>query len=171
MYSFLNFQPVHCFISSSNDCFLTWIQFYQEAGKVIWYSYLFKNFPHFAVIHMVEEFIVINEAEVNVFLEFSCFFYDPMDVDNLTSCSSTFSKSSLNTWKFLVHKLLKPSLENFQHFSAGTWDECNCELVWIFFGNTFFWDSNENHLSSPVATDAISKFAGLWVQHFNSIIF
>ena len=74
-----------------------------EAGKVVWYSHLFKNFPHFIVIHKVEDFTVVNEAEVNVFLEFSCFSYDPMDVDNLISCSSTFSKSSLNTWKFLVY--------------------------------------------------------------------
>ena len=143
MYTFPNFEPVS-FMWGSNCCFLTCTQVSQEAGKVVWYSHLFKNFPHFVVIHMVEDFIVVNEAEVNVFLEFSCFLYDPIDVDNLISCSSTLSKFSLNTWKFLVHQLLKPSLENFQHFSAGMWNECNGELVWTFFGNAFLWESNEN---------------------------
>ena len=78
-------------------------------------SHLFQNFPQFAVIHTVKGFAVVNEAEVGVFLEFSCFFYNPMDVGNLTSGSSAFSKSSLNIWKLLVHILLKPSLKNFEH--------------------------------------------------------
>ena len=129
MYSFPNFQPVHCFMSSSNDCFLTWIQFSQEAGKVIWYSYLFKNFPHFAVIHMVEEFIVVNEAEVNVFLEFSCFFYDPMDVDNLICGSSAFSKSNLNICNFSFHVLLKPTLQDFDHYFASMCNKHKCVVI------------------------------------------
>ena len=70
---------------------------------MVWYSYLFKNFPQFVVIHTVKGFIVVNEAEVYVFLEFSCFFYDPTDVGNLISDSSAFSKSNLNIWKFLIH--------------------------------------------------------------------
>ena len=81
---------------------------------MVWYSRLFKNFPQFVVIHTVKDFGVINEAEVDVFLEFSCFFYDLADVGNLISCSSAFAKSSLNIWEFLVHVLLKPSLENFE---------------------------------------------------------
>ena len=83
---------------------------------VVWYSHLFKNFPQFVVIHTVKGFGVINEAEVDVFLELSSFFYDPMNVGNLISGSSSFSKSSLNIWKFLVHVLLKPGLENFEHY-------------------------------------------------------
>ena len=81
---------------------------------VVWYSHLLKNFPQFVVIHTVKGFGVVNEAEVEVFLELSCFFCDPTDVDNLISGSSTFSKSSLNIWKFSVHILLKSGLENFE---------------------------------------------------------
>ena len=84
-----------------------------------WYSHLLKNFPQFVLIHTVKGFGIINEAEVDDFLELSCFFYDPMDVGNLISGSSAFSKSSLNIWKFLVHVLLKPSLENFEHYFAS----------------------------------------------------
>ena len=83
---------------------------------MLWYSRLFKNFPQFVVIHTVKGFSVVNEAEVDVFLELPCFFYDPVDVGNLISGSSAFSKSSLNIWKFTVHVLLKPSLENFDHY-------------------------------------------------------
>ena len=70
---------------------------------MVWYAHLFKNFPHFVVIHTVKGFGIVNEAEVDVFLELSCFFYDPMDVGNLISGSSAFSKTSLNIWKFMVH--------------------------------------------------------------------
>ena len=108
MYSFPNFGPGCCFMSSSNCCFLTCIQVSQEAGKVNWYSHLFKNFPQFVVIHTVKDFGIVNKAEIDVFLEFSCFFYDPTDVGNFVSGSSAFSKSSLNIWKFSVHILLKP---------------------------------------------------------------
>ena len=83
---------------------------------MVWYSRLFKNFPQFVVIHTVKDFGVINEAEVDVFLEFSCFFYDLVDVGNLISGSSAFSKTDLNIWKVTVHKLLKPGLENFEHY-------------------------------------------------------
>ena len=86
---------------------------------MVWNSHLFKNFPQFVVIHTVKDFSVVNEAEVDVFLEFSCFFYDPTDGGNLISGSSAFSKPSLNIWKFSVHVLLKPSLQNFQHYFAN----------------------------------------------------
>ena len=86
---------------------------------MVWYSHLFKVFPQFVVIHTVKGFSVVNEAEVEVLLEFSCFFYDPVDVDNLISGSSAFSKSCLNIWKFMVHVLLKPSLEDFEHYPAS----------------------------------------------------
>ena len=130
-------------MSSSNCCFLTCIQISQEAGQVVWYSHLFQNFPQFAVIHTVKGFGIVNKA-VNVFLELFCFFDDPADVGNLMCGSSAFSKSSLNIWKFTVRVLLKPGLENFEHYFASVWDECNCVVVWAFFGIAFLWDWNEN---------------------------
>ena len=86
---------------------------------MVWYSHLLQNFPQFVVIHTVKGFGVFNKAEVDVFLELSSFFNDPRDVGNLISGSSTFSKSSLNIWKFTVHILLKPGLENFEHHFAS----------------------------------------------------
>ena len=86
---------------------------------MVWYSYLFKNFSQFVVVHAVKGFGIVNKAEIDVFLELSCFFDDPADAGNLVSGSSAFSKSSLNTWKFSVHVLLKPSLENFEHYFAS----------------------------------------------------
>ena len=83
---------------------------------MVWYSHLLKNFSQFVVIHTAKVFGVVNKAEVDVFLELSCFFDDPADVDNLISGSSAFSKTSLNIWKFMVHVLLKPGLENFEHY-------------------------------------------------------
>ena len=114
MYPFPNFEPVHCSMPGSNCCFLTCIQVSQDACNVIWYSHLLKNFPQFVVIHRVEDFSIVKKAEVDVFLELSCFFYDPTDVGNLISGFSAFSKSSLNIQKFMVHVLLKPGLENFE---------------------------------------------------------
>ena len=105
-------------MSSSNCCFLTCIQISQEAVKVVWYSHLFKNFSQFVVIYTVKGFIVVHKAEVDVFLELSGFFNDLMDVGNLISGSSAFSKPSLNIWKFMVHVLLKPGLENFEYYFA-----------------------------------------------------
>ena len=106
-------------MSSYNCCSLTYTQVSQEAGQVVWYSHLFKNFPQFVVIHTVKGFGVVNKAEVGVFLGLSCFFDDTMDVGNLISGSSAFSKSSLSIWKFMVHVLLKPGLENFEHYFAS----------------------------------------------------
>ena len=97
-------------MSSSNYFFLTCIQISQEAGQVVWYSHLLKNFPQFIVIHTVKGFGIVNKAEVDIFLELSCFFDDPVDVGNLISGSSAFSKSSLDIWKFTVHTLLRPGL-------------------------------------------------------------
>ena len=92
--SFPNLEPVHCSMSGSKCGFLTWIQISQEAVKVVWYSHLFENFPEFVVIHTIKSFSIVSEAEVDVFLEFSCFFNDPMDVSNLISGSSA-SKPTL----------------------------------------------------------------------------
>ena len=110
MHSSPNFEQVSYSMSSSNCCFLTCIQVSQEAGKVVWYFHVFKNFPQFVVIYTIKGFSIVNEAEVDVFLEFSCFFYNPANAGNLNSGSSAFSKSSLYIWKFSVHILLKPSL-------------------------------------------------------------
>ena len=115
-YSFPYFEPVYCSMSSSNCHFLTCTQISQEAGQVVWYSHLFQNFPQFIVIHTVKSFGIINKAETDVFLELSCFFYDPVDIGNLISGSSAFSKTSLNIWKFTVDVFLKQGLGNFEHY-------------------------------------------------------
>ena len=96
---------------------------------MVWYSHLFKNFPQFVVIHTVKGIGIVNKAEIDVFLELSCFFDDPADVGNLISGSSALSKFSLNIWKFLVHILLKPGLGNIEHYFAIMRDECNCVIV------------------------------------------
>ena len=172
MYSFPYLEPVCCSMSSSNCCFLTWIQISQETGKVVYYSHLFKNFPQFVVIHTLKGFGIVNKAEVDVFLKLSCFFDDPVDVGNVISGSSAFSKSSLNIWNFIVHVLLKPGLENLGHYFASVWDECNCAVVWAFFGIAFLWDWNENW-PFPVLWPLLSlpTLLAYWVQHFHSIIF
>ena len=121
-YSFFYLEPVCCSMSSSNCYFLICTQISQEASKrqVRWsYIHLLKNFPEFVVVHTVQGFGIVNKAEIHVFLELSCFFHDPADVSNLISGSSAFSKSSLNIWKFTVHVLLKPDLENFEHYFAS----------------------------------------------------
>ena len=110
MYSFPHLETVYCSMSSSNCCFLTCTQIFQEAGQVVWYSHLLKNIPQFVVIHTVEGFGIVNKALVDVLLELFCFLNDPADVGNLISGSSAFSKSGLNIWKFLVHVLSKAEL-------------------------------------------------------------
>ena len=129
-------EPVCCSMSSS--------QIFKEAGQVVWYSHLFKNFQQFVMIYAVKGFGVVNKTDV--FLEFSCIFDDPTDVGNWISGFSAFSKSSLNIWKFRVHILLKSDLENFEHYFASVWDECNCEVVWAFIVIAFLWDWKENDL-------------------------
>ena len=159
-------------MSGSNCCFLTCIQISQEADKRVWYSHLFKNFPQFVVIHTVKGCGVVNKAEVDVFLELSCFFNGPMDVGNLISGSSAFSKSSLNIWKFTVHVLLKPGLWNLGHSSASVWDECNYAVVWASFGIAFLWDWSENWpflVLGPLLN--FPNFLTYWVQHFHRIVF
>ena len=172
MYSFSYLEPVCCSMSSSNCCFLTCIQASQEAGQVVWCSRLFQNFPQFIVTYTVKGFGIVNKSEIDVFLELSCFFDDPLDVGNLISGSSAFSKTSLNIWKFTVHILLKPGLENSEHYFTSLWDECNCAVVWAFFGIAFLWDWNENW-PFPVLWPPLSfpNLLACSVQCFHSIIF
>ena len=165
-------------MSSSNCCFLTCIQFSQEAGQVVWYSHLLKNFPQFNVIHTVKALafvnkeVIVSKAEVNVFLELSCFFHDPADIGSLISGSSAFSKTSLNIRTFTVHVLLKPGLENVEPYFTSMWDECNHGVVWAIFGIAFLWDWNENWLFSVLwPLLSLPSLLAYWVQHFHSIIF
>ena len=172
MYSFSYLEPVSCSMSSSNCCFLTCIQVSQEAVKVVSYSYLLKNFPQFIVIYTVKDCSVVNEAEIDVFLESSCFLHDQTNVENLFSGSSAFSKSSLNIWKSLLHVLLKPSMENFEHYFASIWGECNCAIVWTFFGIAFLWDWNENW-PLPVLWPLLhfTNLLAHWVSTFTASFF
>ena len=131
------------------------------------------NFPQFVVIHIVKGFSVVNEAEVHVFLEFSCFLKnDIMDICNLIYSSPAFSKYSLYIWNFSVHMLLKPSLKDFEHYLASMWNEHNCTIVWIFFSIILFCDWLKNW-PFPVLWP-LQSFPNLltyWVQHFNIIVF
>ena len=139
---------------------------------MVWCSHLFQNFLQFIVIHTVKGFGIVNKAEIDVFSGTFLLSNDPADVRDLISGSSAFSKTSLNIKKFTVHVLLKPGLENFEHYFTSRWDECNCAVVWAFFGIAFLWDWNENW-PFPVLWPLLSfpNLLAYWVQHFHSIIF
>ena len=155
-------------MKGSNCCFLTHRQVSQEINKVVWNSHLFKYFLQFVVLHTVEGFSVVNEAEVDVFLEFTCFLRDPVNVGKLISGSSAFSNPSLYIWKFSVQFLLKPCLKDFEHNLASMWNEHNC----TFFGTDLLWDWNENW-TFPVLWPLLSfpNLLTYGVQPFNNIIF
>ena len=138
MYSFRNLELVHFSMSSSN--LLLDLHTYFSRGRYGGLVVLsLEEFSTICCDPTVKGFRVLNKAEVDDFLELSCFFYDPTDVGNLISGYSAFSKSSLNIWKFSVHILLKPSMENFEHYFDRVWDECNCAVVWTFFGIAILW--------------------------------
>ena len=160
MNSFSYLEPV-CSMSSSNCCFLTCIQISQEADQVVWYSHLFQNFPQFDVIHTVKGLGIVNKAEMDVFLELSCFFYDPVDVGNLISGFSSFSMPSLDIWKFMVYILLKPGLENFEHYFASVWDESVVQEFEHPLALPFFGIGMKTDLFQSVATVEFSKFASI----------
>ena len=154
-------------MSSSNCCFLTCMQISQEASQVVWYSHLLKNFSQFVVIHTVKGFGIVNKAEVEVFLELSCFFDDPPDVGNLISDFSAISKSSLNIWTFLVMywwslacRILSITLLACEMSAIVRYFEHSLGLEW------------KRTFSSPVATALFSKFAGIlsaalsWHHHW-----
>ena len=167
---FPNLEPVCCCTSSSNCCFLTCIQISQEADQVVWYAHFFQNFPHFVVIHTVKGFGIVSKAEVDIFLELSCFFNDPADVGNLISGSSAFLKPAWTSGssQFMYYWSLAWRILSF----ASVWDECNCAVVWAFFGIAFLRDWNENG-PFPVLWPLLSfpNLLAYWVQHFHSIIF
>ena len=158
-------------MSSSNCCFLTCVHISQEVGQVVWHSHLFQNFPQFVVIYTVKGVGIVNKAEVDVFLELSCFSHDPADVGKLISGSSAFSKFSLNIWN-TVHVLLKPGWRTLSITLLALWDEYNCTVVWTFFGIALLWDWNENW-TFPVLWPLLSflKLLTYWVQQFHRIIF
>ena len=157
----------------SNCCFLTCTQVSQEAGQVVCCSCLSVEEFSTVCCDPQKGFCVVNEAEVDVFLDLSCFFDDPADVGNLISGSCVFSKTSFNIWKFSVHALLKPSLENFEHYFVSVWDKCNCAVVWTFFGIAFLWHWNEDWpfpvlwplLSFPgILSATLSQHHLLWLE-------
>ena len=152
-------------MSGSNCCFLICIQVSQEAGKMVWCSHLLKNFP--VCCDLVKGFSIVNEARVDVFLEFPSFLYETAEFLNLISGSSAFSKSNLYIWKFSVHVLLIPSLKDFEHYLASMWHEHNCVVVWTFFVIAFLWDWNENW-PFPVLWAMLSfpNLLAYWLQHF-----
>ena len=154
-------------MSSSDCCFLTCIQISQEASEVVWYSHLFQDFPQLIVIHTVKGFSIVNKAEIDVFLELSCFFDDPADVGNLISGSSAFSKTSLNIRKFtvtycwtLAWRILSITLLECEMSAM-----CGClNILWNCFSLGLEWKLT---FSSPVATAEFSKFAGILSAEFS----
>ena len=113
-------------------------------GKMVWCSHLSKSFPQFVMIHTVKSFNVVDETEINAFLTFPCFLYNPVNFGNLISSFSAFSTPSLDIWKFLVHIMLKLSMQDFKHSLTSKGDECNCMMVSTFFSITFLgkWDED-----------------------------
>ena len=164
-------EPVCCSISSSNCCFLTSYRFHRR--EIRWSGILISlKIFHSLLLSTVKDFCIVNEAEVDIFLEFPCFLYEPTDIGSLISDSPAFSKPSLCIWKFLVHVLLKPSLKESEHNSASMWNEHHCMVVWTIFGIAFLWNWNENW-PFPALWPLLSfpSLLAYWVQHFHSIIF
>ena len=171
MYSFSYLEPFSCSISRSNCCFLTCIEISQESGQVVWYSHLFQNFPVSCDTHS-QRFVIVNKTEIDIFMELSCFFHDPADVGNFISDSSAFSITSLNIWKFKIHTLLEPALENFKKYLTGMWDEWYCVVVWAFFGIAVlgFWSENwPFRVLWPLLS--FPNYLAYWVQNFHCIVF
>ena len=171
-FSFLNLEPVIFSMSNSNCCFFICIQVSQKMGLVFWYLHLSNNFTQFVVIHSVKGFSSVYEAKVESLAGIPCFLLNPVNVGNLPPGSSAYLKSSLDIWKFLVHVLLKPSLNHLQHILASIWNKCNRIIVWTFFAIALLWDWNENwHILVLWPLLCFLNLLTYWVQHFNSIIF
>ena len=159
MYSFPNLEAVCCSTSSSNHCLLTCKQISQKGGKVDWYSYLFKNFLQFVVIHTVKGFSIVNEADV--FWTSLAFSMIPRMLAIWSLVPLSF-KSSLYIWMFLVHVLLKSSLKDFEHYLAGVWDECNCAIVWTCFGIALLWNGMKTDLFQSYGSCRVLLKAWWW---------
>ena len=164
---FPSFKCFSCSVSDSNCHFLTYIQTFQETGKVIWYSHFLKNFPQFVVVHTVKGFSIVSEADGNVF-------WDSLPLSMIQWMLAIWSlvpQTSLHIWKFSVHVVLKLSLKDFEHYLASKWDEHNCMIGWTFFGIAFLLDWSENW--SLPALWLLLCFPNLltyWIQHFYSLI-
>ena len=167
MYSFHNFETIHCSLS---DSAVSWPSYMFLRKQVRWPGIPISLRIFHSLLWSHKYFSIVNKTEG--FLEFLCFFYDTTDIDNWLSGFSVFSKSSWYIWKFSVHVLLRPSLENIEHYFASRWEECNCAVVWRFFGIAFLWDWNENW-PFPVLCSVLSfpSLLAYRVQHFNSSIF
>ena len=158
-------------MSSSNCCFLTWIQISQETGQVVWCAHLFQNSPQFVMIHTVKGFGTVHKADISVFLELSF-----SVIQQMLAIWSLVPLPFLNpAWTSRGSRFTycwKPGLENFEHYLTSVWDECNYAVVWAFFGIAFLWDWNENW-PFPVLWPLLSfpNLLAYWVQHFHSIIF
>ena len=158
-------------MSNSNCCLLTCIQIF-EAGQVLCYSHLFQNFQWFIVIHTVKGFGIVNKAEIDVFLELSCLFDDPVDVGNLALVPLPFLKSPWTSGSSRFTYCWSLAWRILSHYLASVWDECNCAVVWAFSGIAFLWDWNENwHFPVPWPRLSVPNLLAYWVQHFHSIIF
>ena len=159
MYSFPNLEPVHCSMSGSVGSWPAY-RFFRRQVRWSGIPISWRIFHSLLWSTQSKAFGVIKKAEVDLFLELSCFSYDPTDIGTLISGSSVFSNSNLNIWKFSVHKLLKPHFENFEHYFANMWDEGNCAVVWTFFDIAFLSDWNENW-PFPILQPEFSKFVGI----------
>ena len=170
IYSFPNFEPICCSMSSS-VAFCPAYRFLRRQGRWSGIPISLRIFQ-FVVFYTVKGFSVVSEAEVDVFLEFLCFFNIPVDFGHLISGSTAFSKSSLYIWRFSVCILLKPSLKDFDRNLINMWNKCNCMVVWTFFGIALLWNWNENWsftLLWPLLS--FPYMLAYWAQHFNSIVF
>ena len=158
-------------MSSSNCCILTCVQISQEADPVVWYSHLFQNFPVCCDPHS-QRLWHSQQSRCRCFSGTLFLFPWSSGCWQFDLRFLCFSKTNLNIWKFMVHVLLKPGLKNFEHYFTSVWDECNCAVVWTFFGIAFLWDWNENW-PFPVLWPLLSflNLLAYWVQHFYSIIF
>ena len=164
---FPSFKFSSCSAYDSNCHFLTYIQTFQETGKVIWHSHFLKNFPQFVVVLFVKGFGIISEADRNVFWDSLAFSM----IQWILSIWSLVLQTSLYIWKFSIHVVLKLSLKDFEHYFASKWDACNCMIGWTFIGIAFLLDWNENW-PFPALWPLMSfpNLMTYWMHHFYSLI-
>ena len=170
-YSFVDLEPISCSIQGSNCCFLTCKQVSQETDKMVWYSHLTKSFPQFVTIHTVKSFSLVEETDRCFFLKCPCFLYNPANVGYLILGFSSFSKPSLEIWKFLVHIMLKPSTQDLKHDVTSMEDGCNCPMVSTFCSTTLLgnWDEDRPF---PVLWPLLGlpDLLTNWMKHLDGMI-